>query len=315
MELNDYPHFNLTDDETLCSMGQHCPRFPRVLYDALIRLGYDGDAPVYRCRLSTAHGMDQCEVSMMIPFDPTEPWSGSIIGNETDTGVELIVHITLTSLCEDHLAATAALPIALLPIHDQENPVWQQCLEAVSNLKGPHFHAGITSLARYAQYLFNLQHNTTRTGMQQRTCLTAYKESATAATHEIERLRHENGILRSGACPFSEQDRELHEVYRHLSNTEHGWNHTRMLLDIIHEEVETRTHRIIHLENHVETQDAELEERAERIADLEQQLLELQGWAPPEPADLRRLMPCWALMRTRSRRYRMRGDTILSGLG
>jgi hypothetical protein len=58
-----------------------------------------------------------------------------------------------------------------------------------------------------------------------------------------------------------------------------------MLLDITREEVETRTHGIIHLENHVETQDAELEERAERIADLEQQLLELQGQAPPEPAD------------------------------
>jgi hypothetical protein len=39
-------------------MGQHCPGFPRVLYDALIRLGYDRDAPIYRCRLSTAHGMD-----------------------------------------------------------------------------------------------------------------------------------------------------------------------------------------------------------------------------------------------------------------
>jgi hypothetical protein len=49
-----------------------------------------------------------------------------------------------------------------------------------------------------------------------------------------------------------------------------------MLLDITREEVETRTHEIIHLENHVETQDTELEERAERIADLEQQLLELQ---------------------------------------
>jgi hypothetical protein len=58
-----------------------------------------------------------------------------------------------------------------------------------------------------------------------------------------------------------------------------------MLLDITHEEVETCTHGIIHLENHVETQDTELEERAERIADLEQQLLELQGQAPPEPAD------------------------------
>jgi hypothetical protein len=167
MELNDYPHFDLTEDGRLCSTGQHCPGFPRLLYNALIRLGYDGDAPVYCCRLSTAHGMNQCEVSVMIPFDPMETWSRSVIGSEPDTGVELMAHIALISLCEDHLAATATLPIALLPIQDQENPIWQQCLEAVSNLKGPHFHAGMTSLARYAQYLFNLQHNTTKTGMQQ----------------------------------------------------------------------------------------------------------------------------------------------------
>jgi hypothetical protein len=209
MELNDYPHFNLAEDGTLCSTGQHCPGFLRVLYNALIRLGYGGDAPVYRCRLSMAHGMDQCEVSVMIPFDPTEPWSGSVISSEPNTGVELMAHIALTSLCEDHLATTAALPIALLPIQDQENPIWQQRLEAMSNLKVPHFHTGMTSLARYVQYLFNLQHNTARIGMQQRTCLTTYKESASAATHEIERLRHENAILRSGAHPPSEQDREL----------------------------------------------------------------------------------------------------------
>jgi hypothetical protein len=150
MELNDYPHFDLTEDETLCSMGQHCPGFPRVLYNALIRLGYDGDAPVYCCRLSMTHGLDRCEVSMMIPFDPSEPWSGPVISSEPDTGVELMAHIALTSLCEDHLAAIAALPITLLPIQNQENPIWQQHLEAVSNLKGPHFHAGMTSLARYA---------------------------------------------------------------------------------------------------------------------------------------------------------------------
>jgi hypothetical protein len=99
---------------------------------------------------------------------------------------------------------TAALPIALLLIRGQENPVWQQRLAAVSDLKGPHFHAGMTSLARYAQSLFNLQHNTARTGIQQRTRLMAYKESATAATDEIERLRYENAILRSGVHPPSE---------------------------------------------------------------------------------------------------------------
>jgi hypothetical protein len=48
-----------------------------------------------------------------------------------------------------------------------------------------------------------------------------------------------------------------------------------MLLDITREEVQTRTHGIIHLEHHMEVQDAEIEERVEMITDLEQQLLEL----------------------------------------
>jgi hypothetical protein len=110
MELDDYPHFDLAKDGRLCSLGQHCPGFLGVLYGALIRLSYDGDAPVYRCRLSTTHGMDQCEVSMTIPFDSKETLSGFVIG------IELMAHIVLTSLCEDCLTATAALPIMLLPI-------------------------------------------------------------------------------------------------------------------------------------------------------------------------------------------------------
>jgi hypothetical protein len=98
----------------------------------------------------------------------------------------------------------------------------------------------------------------------------AYKESATVSTREIERLRQENANFCSGAHPPSELDRELQEVYRRLGNAENGWNHTRMLLDIPREEVETRTHGIIHLEHHMEVQDAKLEERVEMIANLEQ---------------------------------------------
>jgi hypothetical protein len=44
---------------------------------------------------------------------------------------------------------------------------------------------------------------------------------------------------------------ELQEVYHRLSDVEHGWNYTCMLLDITHEEVETHTHRTVHLEHHV----------------------------------------------------------------
>jgi hypothetical protein len=110
MELNDYLHFYLVDDGRLCSMGQHCPGFPRVLYDALIRLGYDEDTPVYRCRLSKVHDLDRCEVSMRTPFNPAKSWSGSIMGSEPNTGIEMMAHITLTSLCGDRRTAYLASP-------------------------------------------------------------------------------------------------------------------------------------------------------------------------------------------------------------
>jgi hypothetical protein len=45
MELNDYPHFDLAEDGRLCSMGQHCLGFPRVIYDALIPLDSILDIP------------------------------------------------------------------------------------------------------------------------------------------------------------------------------------------------------------------------------------------------------------------------------
>jgi hypothetical protein len=59
-----------------------------------------------------------------------------------------------------------------------------------------------------------------------------------------------------------------------------------MLLDITREEVETRTHGIIHLEHHMEVHYAKLEQRVETIANLEQQLLELQVQVPPKPTNL-----------------------------
>jgi hypothetical protein len=49
--------------------------------------------------------------------------------------------------------------------------------------------------------------------------------------------------------------------------------------------VDIRTHRIVHLEHHIEAQDAELEESVEMIANLEQQLLEVQVQAPPGSVD------------------------------
>jgi hypothetical protein len=103
-----------------------------------------------------AHGQDKCEVNMVIPLNPTEPWMATIIRVELDETVEQTAQVALTSLCESRLADTAAMPIALFPIHNQEDHVWKQRLEVVFNPEGPHFHVGMAALAGYAQHMFNL---------------------------------------------------------------------------------------------------------------------------------------------------------------
>jgi hypothetical protein len=99
--------------------------------------------------------------------------------------------------------------------------------------------------------------------------MTAYEEHATTTSHELERLRHDNAVHNT-AIPPSELDCELKFTYRHLSEAEHGWNYTHQLLDIAHEEVDILTNGIIHLEHAYKPLGAELEERAEMIANLEQ---------------------------------------------
>jgi hypothetical protein len=234
-----------------------------VLCDALRQLGYNGDAPVNSGRMSMTHCQDKCEINVAIPLNPTEPWMATIIGVELDETVKQTAQVALTSLCESHLDDTAAMPIALFPIHNQEDPVWKQRLEVVSNPEGPHFHAGMTALAGYAQHMFNLQASTARTVIQQ--CL-----HLGSLEQHIKELMHANAILHSGMPPPSDQDRELQVTYHHLSEAEHGWHYFRQQLDATREILDERTNAIIHLEHHVMQQDLELEERAAMIADLEQ---------------------------------------------
>jgi hypothetical protein len=92
-----------------------------VLYDTLRQLGYNGDAPVYRSGMSMAHGQDKCEVNVVIPLNPTEPWMTTVIGVELDETVEQTAQVALTSLYESRLVDTAVMPIALFPIRNQEN--------------------------------------------------------------------------------------------------------------------------------------------------------------------------------------------------
>jgi hypothetical protein len=243
--MDNYPHVTITEDGSLCSTGQHRLRFPRVLYDALHQLGYNGDVPVYRGRMSMAHSQDKCEVNVVIPLNLMEPWMATVIGVELDETVEQRAQVALTSLCESRLTDTAAIPIALIPIRNQGDHVWKQRLEVVSNLEGPHFHIGKAVLAGYAQHMFNLLASPARTVIQQ------HLHSGSLEQH-IEELRCVNTILRSGTPPPSDQVRELQVMYHRLSEAEHGWHYFRQQLDVACEMLDERTHTIIHLEHHIE---------------------------------------------------------------
>jgi hypothetical protein len=133
MNMDNYPHVTITEDGSLCSTGQHRLGFSRVLYNALHQLSYNGDAPVYCGRMSMAHGQDKCKVNVVIPLNPTEPWIATVIGVELDETVEQMTQVALTSLCESRLADTAVMPIALFSIRNQEDPMWKQRLDVVSN--------------------------------------------------------------------------------------------------------------------------------------------------------------------------------------
>jgi hypothetical protein len=192
-----------------------------------------------------AHGQDKCEVNVVIPLNPTEPWMAAVIGLELDETVEQTAQVALTSLCESPLADTAVLPITLFPICSQEDPLWKQHHEAMSNPEVPHFHAGMAALAEYAQHMFNLQASDARTVIQQRLHLGSLEQ-------HIEELRHANTILRCGTSPPSNQDCELQVAYHCLSEAEHGWHYFRQQLDAAREVLDESTHAIIHLEHHIE---------------------------------------------------------------
>jgi hypothetical protein len=86
----------------------------------------------------------------------TEPWMATVIGVELDDTIKETTQVTLTSLCGSRLADTITMSIVLFPVHYRGDPVWQQRLEAIFGPEVPHFHAGMTVMAKYAQSLFNL---------------------------------------------------------------------------------------------------------------------------------------------------------------
>jgi hypothetical protein len=137
MSLEDYPHCTLGEDGFLWTTGQHCPWFLRVIFNALLCHSYNGDVLLYHCHPFQAHSLSVYEVWVEIPFDPMALFRGAIIGNDIDDTIKKMAHMALTAFCERSLAVTIDTLLALFPISNHVEPMWQQCHEVMCDITSP----------------------------------------------------------------------------------------------------------------------------------------------------------------------------------
>jgi hypothetical protein len=109
------------------------------------------------------HGLPRCEVYVDIwshtVFSDGSIWSMWVIGNDMDDAMEKAAHMVLTTLCSQCLLDTVSTSISLYPIHDRSDPEWTTHIDEACNVFQDHYHGGCAYMVRYAQHLFQLQHD------------------------------------------------------------------------------------------------------------------------------------------------------------
>jgi hypothetical protein len=69
-------------------------------------------------------------------------------------------------------------------------------MDEVGNVFQVHYHSGWAYMARYAQHLFQLQHDAQRITVEQRCRLVSYAKEVKDLTQEISRKAQEVGTVR-----------------------------------------------------------------------------------------------------------------------
>jgi hypothetical protein len=170
-----------------------------LLWDALVQTGYGEEVPEYRGQLNMEHGLPRYEVYVDIRFHPVfpdgSPWSMWVIKNHMDDAMEKVAHAVLTNLCSQRLPDTASTPISLYPIQDHSDPEWMTRMDEACNVFQDHYHVGWAYMMRYAQHMFQLQHDTQRIIARQRCRLCTYAREVKSLEQKIERMAQEHNVL------------------------------------------------------------------------------------------------------------------------
>jgi hypothetical protein len=131
--MDDYPYATLGADGWFRCDGLHHPGFPTLLQDVLHRFGYTSFL-AYHGRPYHQLGLGHCKVHVDIPAHPIDPtmtaWFTTTQGDDLDDTLERAAHQALTEFCERHLPVLSDTAIALLPVRNEGNAVWSECVTA-----------------------------------------------------------------------------------------------------------------------------------------------------------------------------------------
>jgi hypothetical protein len=202
--MDNYPYAALGAYGWYRCDGLHRPGFPTLLRDVLHHFGYTGN-PTYHGHPYREFGHGRYKVHMDIPTHPSilsmMAWFTMARGDNLDDTVERATHQALTEFFECHLLSLNGTTIALLPIRNEGNAVWGECLAAISDPECPTYHAGWAFTARYAQHVSSMLQEVTTTSAHQSLCLEEYAHQVKAKNRFIKGIQKGNReLLQKNHC-------------------------------------------------------------------------------------------------------------------
>jgi hypothetical protein len=283
--MDDYPYATLGADGWFRCDGLHRPGFPTLLRDMLHRFGYTG-LPTYRGHPYRQFGLGRCKNHVDMPAHPTDPtmmaWCTTARGDDVDDTLERAAHQALTEFCERHHPVLGDTIIALLPVRNEGNTVWSECVTAISDPEFLTHHAGWALTAHYAQHVNSLLQEVTAMGAHLRLHLEECTDQVKAKNCVVKDIQKGNRELlqknaRLETC-IRELSNELMRTYRSRDFKTDDIDNTRTRLQHAQDELfatqsyvhhlETELHQVEHFQELIPLEPEDPEE-IEGISDVD----------------------------------------------
>jgi NADPH-dependent ferric siderophore reductase len=171
--------------------------------------------PTYHSRPYRQFGLGRCKVHVDILAHPTDPtmtaWFTTARDDDLDDTLERDAHQALMEFCERHLPVLSDTVIALLPIRNEGNAVWSECVATIGDPEFPTHHAGWALTARYAQHVSSLLQEVTAMGAHLHLRLEECTGQVKAKNHVVKDIQEGNREFLQKNTRLETRIRELND--------------------------------------------------------------------------------------------------------